>query len=95
SHEPFLVFSSNAFAILGLRALYFVLAGARRRFHYLSHGLGAILVFVGIKMTISLWYHISTFVSLGVILATLTAAIVFSQRYARKLRLDARDTVDD
>ena len=47
SHEPFLVFSSNAFAILGLRALYFVLAGARHRFHYLSHGLGAILVFVG------------------------------------------------
>ncbi|MFH2072529.1 MAG: TerC family protein [Actinomycetota bacterium] len=95
SHEPFLVFSSNAFAILGLRALYFVLAGARRRFHYLALGLGALLVFVGIKMTICRWYHISCFLSLGVILATLTAAIVFSQRYARKLRLEARDIVDD
>ena len=87
SQEPFLVFSSNAFAILGLRALYFVLAGARRRFHYLSHGLGAILIFVGLKMSVSVWYHLNTFISLGVIAAILTAAIVLSERRARRMPL--------
>lgn len=78
SHETFLVFSSNAFAILGLRAMYFLLADARERFHYLSHGLGAILIFVGLKMTVSHWWHMNTFVSLGIIIAILVAAIVFS-----------------
>ncbi len=80
SHETFLVFSSNAFAILGLRAMYFLLADARERFHYLSHGLGAILIFVGLKMSVSHWWHMNTFVSLGIIVALLTAAIVFSLR---------------
>ena len=89
SHEPFLVFSSNAFAILGLRALYFVLAGARQRFHYLSHGLGGILIFVGIKMAIAPWYHLNTFLSLGIIAAMLTAAIVFSERRERALQREA------
>ena len=89
SREPFLVFSSNAFALLGLRALYFVLAGARRRFHYLSHGLGAILIFVGLKMTIAPWYHVNTFLSLGVIVAMLGAAIVFSELRSRRLRRQA------
>jgi len=91
SHEPYLVFSSNAFAILGLRALYFVLAGARQRFHYLSHGLGAILIFVGLKMTASLWYHLNTFVSLGVIGAILTAAIAFSERRSRRAGLEGAE----
>jgi len=89
SHEPFLVFSSNAFAILGLRAMYFVLAGARKRFHYLSHGLGAILIFVGLKMAAANWYHLNTFLSLGVIMAMLTAAIVFSELRTRKIRSGA------
>jgi tellurite resistance protein TerC len=86
SHEPFLVFSSNAFAILGLRAMYFLLAGARKRFHYLSHGLGAILIFVGLKMAAANWYHLNTFVSLGVILSMLAAAIAFSEARTRRLR---------
>ncbi len=76
SHEPFIVFSSNAFAILGLRAMYFLLANARERFHYLSHALGAILVFVGLKMTISHWVHIDTYLSLALIVALLVAAVV-------------------
>jgi tellurite resistance protein TerC len=83
SNEPFIVFSSNAFAILGLRAMYFLLANARERFHYLSHALGAILVFVGAKMALSHCYHLDTYVSLGVILAMLLAAIVFSERKSR------------
>jgi tellurite resistance protein TerC len=78
SHEPFLVFSSNAFAILGLRAMYFLLANARERFHYLSHALGGILIFVGLKMTVSHWLHVNTYASLAAIVAMLVAAIVLS-----------------
>jgi tellurite resistance protein TerC len=81
SHEPFLVFASNAFAILGLRAMYFLLAGAREKFRYLSHALGGILVFVGLKMTFAHWYHLNTFISLAIIMAMLTAAIVLSVRH--------------
>ncbi len=90
SREPFIVFSSNAFAILGLRALYFLLGGAKDRFHYLSHALGAILVFVGIKMTLSHWWHMNTIVSLAVIIVILGAAIVFSIRRTRReaMRVD-------
>ncbi len=84
SNEPFIVFASNAFAILGLRAMYFLLADARQRFHYLSHGLGGILIFVGAKMAASQWYHLDTYISLGVILAMLVAAIVFSERKTRR-----------
>src|SRR6185295_9139204 len=80
SNEPFLVFASNAFAILGLRAMYFLLANAKERFHYLSHALGGILIFVGVKMTVSHWYHMNTYASLAIIVAMLVAAIVFSQR---------------
>jgi tellurite resistance protein TerC len=84
SREPFLVFSSNAFAILGLRAMYFLLGGARERFHYLSHALGAILVFVGVKMTLSHWWHLSTPISLAVIVVILSAAIALSARRTRR-----------
>ena len=80
SNESYLVFASNAFAILGLRAMYFLLANAKERFHYLSHALGGILIFVGLKMSVSHWYHMNTYVSLAVIVAMLIAAIVFSQR---------------
>jgi tellurite resistance protein TerC len=73
--ETFLVFAANAFALLGLRALYFLLDGAAQRFEYLHFGLGALLVFVGVKMLIEDWIHIPVGVSLGVIVATLGAAI--------------------
>jgi tellurite resistance protein TerC len=80
SREQFIVFSSNAFAILGLRALYFLLADLRDRFRYLQEGLAVILAFVGIKMIITEWYHIDTFVSLGVIALVLTVSIWLSMR---------------
>ena len=80
SNETFIVFASNAFAILGLRAMYFLLADAKDRFHYLSHALGAILVFVGVKMTISHWYHVPTALSLGVIVGVLALGIFASLR---------------
>lgn len=85
SNEPFIIFASNAFAILGLRAMYFLLANARERFHYLSHALGGILIFVGAKMALSHWYHMNTFLSLGVIVVMLAAAIVFSELRARRV----------
>jgi tellurite resistance protein TerC len=80
SHEQFIVFSSNAFAILGLRALYFLLADLHARFSYLQEGLAIILAFVGIKMIIAEWYHIPTWLSLLVIALVLTVSITISLR---------------
>lgn len=85
SNEEFLIFSSNAFAILGLRAMYFLLADARQRFHYLNHALGAILIFVGLKMAASFRYHLNVWVSLVVIAALLVAAVFFSEHKNRQL----------
>jgi tellurite resistance protein TerC len=78
SREQFIVFSSNAFAILGLRALYFLLADLRDRFGYLQQGLAVILAFVGVKMIIAEWVHINTFLSLGFIAVVLGVAILAS-----------------
>ncbi|MBK9971191.1 MAG: TerC family protein [Ilumatobacteraceae bacterium] len=80
SHEQFIVFASNAFAILGLRALYFLLADMHARFSYLQQGLAIILAFVGIKMIIHDWYHIPTWLSLLVIALVLVASVGFSLR---------------
>ncbi|MEZ5220978.1 MAG: TerC family protein [Ilumatobacteraceae bacterium] len=83
SHEQFIVFSSNAFAILGLRALYFLLADLHARFSYLQEGLAIILAFVGIKMIIAqepIEYHIPTWLSLLVIALVLTVSITISLR---------------
>ena len=86
SNESYLVFASNAFAILGLRAMYFLLATAKDRFHYLSHGLGGILIFVGMKMSVSHWYHMNTYLSLAIIVSMLVAAIVFSVQKDKRLQ---------
>ena len=85
SREPFIVFSSNAFAILGLRALYFLLSGMQGRFRYLNIGLGVILGFVGLKMLFAELYHPPMWLSLAVIAAALAVSIVTS------LRADRRD----
>ena len=76
--NAFVVYTSNVFAILGLRALYFVLADAVLRFHFMKHGLCLILSFVGVKMIIAPFYHIPTYASLGVILATLLVTATMS-----------------
>ncbi len=83
SHEQFIVFASNAFAILGLRALYFLLADMHTRFAYLQEGLAIILAFVGVKMLIAEWYHIPTWLSLTVIALVLAASIGFSLKATR------------
>jgi len=78
SHEQFIVFASNAFAILGLRALYFLLADMHARFSHLQQGLAIILAFVGIKMIIHGWYQIPTWLSLLVIALVLATSVGFS-----------------
>lgn len=76
--EPYLVFTSNIFAILGLRALYFLLAGVMDMFRYLSYGLSAVLVFVGIKMLLPESWHIPDWASLSIIVTLLGISIVAS-----------------
>ena len=83
THDPFIVFTSNIFAILGLRALYFLLAGAMKMFRYLSVGLAAILCFVGSKMLLSGFYDIPIVVSLGIVCSLLTLAVGASLVVAR------------
>ena len=80
SREQFIVFSSNAFAILGLRALYFCLAGMAGRFRYLNVGLGVILAFVGVKMLLTEVYHFPTWLSLAIIIGVLVVAVLASLR---------------
>ena len=84
TRDTFIVFSSNVFAILGLRALYFTLAGIMEKFHYLHYGLSGILTFIGIKMLIEDYVHISTELSLIVIAFLLTISIVFSLIFPAK-----------
>jgi tellurite resistance protein TerC len=81
TREPFVVFTSNVFAILGLRNLYFLLAGAVDKFHFLKYGLGVVLVFVGLKMTVlnHLWEgHFPITWSLGFIVAVIAVSIALS-----------------
>ena len=77
--DPFIVYTSNVFAILGLRSLYFALAGVLDKFHYLKVGLGVVLTFVGVKMFLGHTpYKIDTLTSLGVIIGVLASAVVAS-----------------
>jgi tellurite resistance protein TerC len=88
TEEPFIVYSSNVFAILGLRALYFLLAGVIHRFRYLKAGVSVVLVFVGAKMLLMDIYHVPIGLSLAVIagvLATATAASLMSSDNRRQL----------
>ena len=76
--DPFIVMTSNIFAILGLRAMYFLLADLKDRFHLLTYGLGVILVFVGTKMLIVDWVKIPVGISLGVVGVILAVAVIAS-----------------
>lgn len=78
TRDPFIVYSSNVFAILGLRALFFVLASVMDRFRFLKIGVAAILIFVGLKMVLSRWVHLSVMTSLGVIVGCLVISVLAS-----------------
>ena len=84
TRDPFIVYTSNIFAILGLRALYFALAGVMNLFHHLHYGLSAILVFVGAKMILGHWYEIPTGIALGVVAVLLALSIVASLVWPEK-----------
>jgi tellurite resistance protein TerC len=76
--DPFIVFTSNIFAILGLRSLYFFLAGMLDKFEYMKYSLVGVLMFVGIKMLIVHYFEIPALISLGIIVFFLAAGVVFS-----------------
>ncbi len=83
SKDPFIVYTSNVFALLGLRALYFALAGIMQLFHYLHYGLSLILVFIGVKLLISDFYHLDMRIALLVVGAILTISVVVSLMFPK------------
>jgi tellurite resistance protein TerC len=82
--DPFIVYTSNIFAILGLRAMYFLLAGVIDKFHYLKMGLAAVLLFVGTKMVIVHWYKVPIALSLGAIAGILALSVIASLIWPKK-----------
>ena len=83
--DPFIVYTSNIFAILGLRAMYFLLAAMAAKFHLLSYGLAVILVFIGTKMMLIDIYKIPVVVSLGVVIGILAVTMIWSVKTAPKI----------
>jgi tellurite resistance protein TerC len=81
--DPFIVFSSNMFAIMGLRALYFLLADIADRFHLLKYGLALVLIFVGGKMLALYWFHIPVHISLAVVGTILLASVILSLIFSK------------
>jgi tellurite resistance protein TerC len=84
SRDTFIVYTSNVFAILGLRSIFFALSGLMKLFHYLNYGLAVVLMFIGAKMLISMKYQIPTWIALaviaGVLALSVTASILFPER---------------
>ncbi len=95
TQEPFLVFTSNAFAILGLRALYFLLADLIHRFVHLKLGLSIVLVWVGVKMLLLDVWKVPTLLSLGVVIAILAVSVIASLRATRAIGTDPARSSDD
>ena len=89
TQDPFIVYTSNVFAILGLRALYFLLANVMDKFRYLKFGLSAVLVFIGVKMVIVDFYKIPIGISLGVVAGILTLSILASLWKAKQEKAEA------
>lgn len=82
--DPFIVFTSNIFAIMGLRALYFLLADVADRFHLLKYGLAMVLTFIGVKMLIAPWYHVPVQASLAIVFVLIASSVVASLIATRK-----------
>jgi tellurite resistance protein TerC len=81
TRDPFIVFTSNVFAVMGLRSLFFVVAGVMNLFHFLKYGLAVILTFIGVKMIVEEWYHIPIDIALAVIACVLTLSILASMLF--------------
>jgi len=84
SKDPFIIYTSNVFAILGLRSLFFAISGLMRLFHLLHYGLAAILAFVGVKMLIEDFFHVPVAASLLVITSVLVVSIISSMIWPEK-----------
>ena len=84
TQDPFIIFTSNIFAILGLRALYFLLANMTERFYLLKYGIALILVFAGLKMVIAHWFKVPAWIALSVIVIILAGCIFLS--LAKKIK---------
>lgn len=84
--DPFIIYTSNVFAILGLRSIFFALSGLMQMFHYLNYGLSFILVFLGIKMTVAEFFKIPVYYSLGFIAFTLAICVGLSLMYPKEDR---------
>jgi len=84
--NAFIVYTSNVFAILGLRSMYFALAGMMEIFHYLHYGLSVVLIFVGIKMLVSHYYQIPTVVALGVVAGVLLLSVLVSVIHPKRAK---------
>jgi TerC family integral membrane protein len=84
TRDPFIVYTSNVFAILGLRSLYFALAGLMKLFHYLNYGLAVVLMFIGAKMLLPERYHVPTWVALVVVAGVLAVSVLASALFPKK-----------
>lgn len=93
SNDPFILYTSNIFAILGLRSLYFLLANFIHMFSKLPYGLAIILAFIGVKMLIAPWYHISSPVSLGIVGGVLVISVLLSIIFPEK-KEDEKETIE-
>ena len=82
--NAFIVYTSNVFAILGLRSMYFALAGMMEMFHYLHYGLSLILIFVGTKMLVSHYYEIPTEIALSMVAGILLMSVLASKLFPQK-----------
>jgi tellurite resistance protein TerC len=78
TNDPFIIFTSNIFAILGLRSMFFLLVHAAEKFYYIRHGVGVILVFIGIKMLTAHWYKLPIAIALSVVIGILVFCILLS-----------------
>jgi len=94
TRDPFIVYTSNVFALLGLRSLYFALAGIMQLFHYIHYGLSVILAFIGVKLLIQHWYTIDMRVALLVVAGILGLSIFFSLMFPKK-ELAEEDRIED
>lgn len=84
TRDPFIVYTSNVFAILGLRSLYFALAGMMKLFHYLNYGLSVVLMFIGAKMLLPEKYHVPTWAALAVVAGVLGLSVLASVLFPKK-----------
>jgi len=94
TQDPFIVYTSNILAVLGLQAMYSMLAGVINQFHLLKYGLSAVLAFVGVKMLIAGFYHIPLAASLGTIVGMLAISIIASRIFPEPAESEAESHVE-